>query len=85
VTYGGETWTLRLTDENALRIFERKIYAPVLGNREFRIRYNEELNELMKGEIIVRFIKAQTLHWLGHAERMNEQLCQKGCYKVKYI
>jgi ribosomal protein S21 len=25
VTYGGETWTLTSTDENALRIFERKI------------------------------------------------------------
>jgi hypothetical protein len=41
VTYGGETWTLTSTDENALRIFERKIYGPVLENGEFRIRYNE--------------------------------------------
>jgi hypothetical protein len=64
------------TDENALRIFERKIYGPVLENGEFRIRYNEELNELIKGEDIrVRFIKTQRLQWL----------CQKGCYKVKYI
>jgi hypothetical protein len=59
MTYGGETWTLTLTDENALRIFERKIlrkiYGPVLENGEFRIRYNEELNELIKGEDIVRF------------------------------
>jgi hypothetical protein len=36
----------------------RKIYGPVLENGEFRIRYNEELNELIKGEDIVRFIKA---------------------------
>jgi hypothetical protein len=40
-------WTLTLTDENALRIFERKIsrkiYGPVLENGEFRICYNEEL------------------------------------------
>jgi hypothetical protein len=27
---------------------------------EFRISYNEELNELIKGEDIVRLIKAQT-------------------------
>jgi hypothetical protein len=76
VTYGGETWTPTLTDENALRIFERKIlrkiYGPVLENGEIRIRYNEELNELIKGEDIGRFIKAQKLQWLGHVERMNE-------------
>jgi hypothetical protein len=55
VTYGGETWTLISTDENALRIFERKINGAVLENGEFRIRCNEELNEPIKGEDIVRF------------------------------
>jgi hypothetical protein len=35
-----------LTDENDLRIFERKIYGPVLENGEFRICYNEELNKI---------------------------------------
>jgi hypothetical protein len=50
VTYGEVTWTLTLIDENALRIFERKIYGPVLEYGEFRICYNEELNELIKGE-----------------------------------
>jgi hypothetical protein len=70
-----------MTDENALRIFERKIlrkiYGPVLQNGEFRIRYNEELNELIKGEDIVIFIKAQRLQWLGHVERMNEMAMPK--------
>ena len=35
VTYGSETWTLTKSDENSLRIFERKIlrkiYGPVQG------------------------------------------------------
>jgi hypothetical protein len=81
VTYGGETWTLTSTDENALRIFEgkilRKICGPVLENGEFRIRYMEELNELIKGEDIVRFIKARILQWLGLVERMNETAMPK--------
>jgi hypothetical protein len=77
VTYGGETWTLTLTDENALRIFKRKIYGPVLENGEFRIRYNEELNEFIGGGDIARFIKAQRLQWLGYAERMNETAMPK--------
>jgi hypothetical protein len=42
VTFGGETWTLTSTDQNALRIFERKIlretYGPVLENGEFRMK-----------------------------------------------
>jgi hypothetical protein len=77
VTYGGKTWALTLTDETALRLFERKIYGTVLQNGEFRIRYNEELNELIKGDDIVRFIEAQRLQWLGHVERMNETAMPK--------
>jgi hypothetical protein len=51
-TYGAESWTLTATEENALRIFERKIvrriYGAVMGNNVWRIRYNEELNTLLK-------------------------------------
>jgi hypothetical protein len=35
----------------------------------WRIRYDEELNTLLK-EDIVRFIKSQRISWLGHVERM---------------
>jgi hypothetical protein len=34
------------------------------------IRHNEELNTLLKGEDIVRFIKSQRIRWLGHVEKM---------------
>jgi hypothetical protein len=41
-----------LTDQNALRISERKIlrniYGPVLENEEFRICYNKESNRFHK-------------------------------------
>jgi hypothetical protein len=36
----------------------------------WRIRYNEELNRLIKGKGIVKFIKAQRIRWLGHVKRM---------------
>jgi hypothetical protein len=81
VTYGGETWTLTSTDENALRIFDRKIlrniHGPVLENGEYRICISEELNEPIKGEDIIRFIKSQRLQWVGHVERMNEMAMPK--------
>jgi endonuclease/exonuclease/phosphatase family metal-dependent hydrolase len=75
-TYGSETWTLAKSDENRLKIFERKIlrkiYGPVYEGDTWRIRYNEELNRLTKGKDIVKFIKAQRIRWLGHVKRMEE-------------
>jgi len=60
MTYGAETWTLTAEEENALRRFERKvlkkIYGPVVDKGVWRIRYNNELCELMGGEDTVRFI-----------------------------
>jgi hypothetical protein len=72
-----ETWTLPTAEENALRIFERKIlrkiYGPVMENDIWRHRYNDELNDIIKGKDIVRFIKVQRIRWLGHVERMGKQ------------
>jgi hypothetical protein len=51
-TYGAETWTPTVTEENALRMFERKILRRICGqvkeDNVWRIRYNEELNTLLK-------------------------------------
>jgi hypothetical protein len=73
-TYGSETWALTKSDENSFRIFERKIlrkiYGPVQEGDTWRIRYKEELNRFIKGEDIVKLIKAQRIRWLGHVERM---------------
>ncbi|CAG9835223.1 unnamed protein product [Diabrotica balteata] len=75
VTYGCETWTRSTTDENQLRIFERKILRKIFGPTQcsdgsWRIKMNHELNELMQSADIVRFVKSQRLNWLGHLERM---------------
>jgi hypothetical protein len=85
VTYGAETWTLTITEENILRMFERKIirkiYGPVMENNVWRIRYNEEINTLLKGEDIVRLIKSQRIKWLGHVERMEDNTMPKRMLK----
>jgi hypothetical protein len=36
---------------------------------------NRELEELHKGEYIVKWIKRQRISWLGHLERMEEDRC----------
>jgi hypothetical protein len=74
VTYGSETRTLTKSDENLLRVFERKILRKIYGSIQegdtWRIRNNEELNRSINGEDIVKFIKAQRIRWLGHVKRM---------------
>jgi hypothetical protein len=76
VTYLSETWTLTAKDENNLHIFERqklrKIFSPVNIYNVWRIRSNLEIDKLIKGADIVRFIKAQRIIWLGHIQRMDQ-------------
>uniref|UniRef100_A0A8D8PR77 Endonuclease-reverse transcriptase n=1 Tax=Cacopsylla melanoneura TaxID=428564 RepID=A0A8D8PR77_9HEMI len=68
VTYGSETWTLTQKDQESLRRFERKIvrriYGAVQENETWRIRYNDEINNILHGEDIVRFIKSQRIRWV---------------------
>ena len=76
MSYGAEVWTLTKKEEQALLIFERKIfrriYGPKYENGEWKSRTNRELEELNKGENIVKWIKEQRISWLGHLERMEE-------------
>jgi hypothetical protein len=81
VTHGSETWTMLAADENALRVFERKflrrIYGPVRDGERWRIRSNRELEEILGGKDIVRFVKSRRLARLGHVERMGEERMQR--------
>jgi hypothetical protein len=55
----------------------RKIYGPVRENELWRTRQNDELEAIIKGENIVRFIKGQRIRWLGHIERMQDTTIPK--------
>jgi len=81
VTYGAETWTLTNKEEQALLIFERKIFGRIYGPKyedgEWKSRTNRELEELSKGENIVKWIKGQRISWQGHLERMEENRMPK--------
>jgi len=38
----------------------------------WRIRTNQQINDILKGQNIIGFIKKQRLNWLGHVECMAE-------------
>jgi len=68
-------------EEQALLIFERKIfrriYGPKYENGRRKSRTNRELEEMSKGEYIVKWIKGQRISWLGHLEGMEEDRMPK--------
>jgi len=76
VSYGAEAWTLTKKEEQAMLIFERKIFRRIYGakyeNGEWKSQTNRELEEMSKGDNIVKWIKGQRISWLGHLERMEE-------------
>ena len=54
-----------------------EIYGPKYENGEWKSRTNRELEEMSKGENIVKRIKGQRISWLGHLERMEEDRMPK--------
>jgi hypothetical protein len=60
-----------------LMIFERKIMRKIFGLKRsddgyWRIKTNQEINDILKGRNIIGFIKKQRLNSLGHVEGMAE-------------
>jgi hypothetical protein len=89
VTYSSESWALKREDTNNLRRFEKKIirktYGPIKHGQQWRIRENSEIDEILKKEDTVRFIKAIRIDWLGYAERMDaNRMTRKTLYEKIY-
>ena len=77
LSYAPETWVLKENMTNKMMTFERnimrKIFGPTRTNDGYwRIKTNEEINDILKGQNIIEFIKKQRLKWLGHVERVAE-------------
>ena len=49
----------------------RKISSPINIDNIWRVRNNMEIDKLTEVADIVRCIKAQTIKWLGHIQRMD--------------
>jgi hypothetical protein len=51
--------------------------GPKYKNREWKSRTNQDLEEMNNGENTVKWIKGQSIIWLGHPERMEEDRMPK--------
>jgi len=66
------------------RKISRKIYGPVKETELWRIRRNDELEAIIKGENIVMSIKCQRIRWLGRIERIQDTAIPKKMYRKLY-
>ena len=50
-----------------------KVFGPTRTDDGYwRIKTDQEINDILKGQNIIGFIKKQRLKWLGHVERIAE-------------
>jgi hypothetical protein len=66
--------------EQALLIFERKIFRRIYGSeiwKQWKSWINQELEEMSKGGSVIKWIKGQRISWLGQLERMEEDRMPK--------
>jgi hypothetical protein len=60
-------------------------YGPKYEDGEWKSRTNRELEEVSKGENIVKLIKRQRISWLGHLERMEEDRMPKKIFTQELV
>ena len=61
------------------------MWRELIANGKWRLKTNEELEEAINNENVVRYIKYKRLSWLGHVERMtNERVANERMAKTIY-
>jgi hypothetical protein len=78
ITYASETWLVKENEINKMMTSERKIMKKIYGPTRtadgyWKVKTNQEINDILKGQNIIGFIKKQRLNWLGHVKRMHEE------------
>jgi hypothetical protein len=85
VLYGCENWSLTLSEERRVRVFENGVLRGIFRLkrdeviRERRELHSEELSDLYCSPNIFRVIKSRRMRWAGHVAHMGEK---RGLYRV---
>jgi hypothetical protein len=67
-----ETWSLNLSKEHRLRVFENRMLRRIFGPKrdevtgEWKKLHNKELCDLYSSPSIIRMIKSRRMRWVGH-------------------
>ena len=73
--YGCEAWSVMLSEERGLRVYENRILRRIFGPKRDEngkwMLHNEELHSLYCSPNIVRVMKST---WVGHVSRMEEDM-----------
>jgi hypothetical protein len=83
VSYGCETWSLTLREEQRLRLFENRVLRRTYGPKrdevtgEWRKLHSEGLHNLYPSRNIIRQIKSREMRWVGEERKMCEVLVGK--------
>ena len=63
----------------------RKIFGPSCENGSWKIKTNQELDEVIKHKNIINLARTKRLGWYGHIERMQETRMVKAIHAWKPI
>jgi hypothetical protein len=84
VLYGCETWSLTLSEEHRLRVFENRVLRRIFGPKREEDGsctklHNDELHSLYSSLNIVRMIKSRRMRWEGRVAGIGEgKRCLQG-------
>jgi hypothetical protein len=73
---GCENWSLTLSEECSLRVFENRVLRKIFGPKRdevtgvWRKLHKEELNDLYSSPNVFRVIKSRGERWAGHVASM---------------
>jgi hypothetical protein len=74
VSYGCETWSVALREEQRLRVFENSVVRIFEHTKEitetWRKLHSEKLHNLYFLPDVIRAIKSRTIRWARHIERI---------------
>jgi hypothetical protein len=79
VQYGYETWSLTVSEEHKLRVFENRVLRRIFGQKGnevtggWRKLHEDEQHDLYSSPSIIRIIKSSRMRWVGHVARMGEK------------